>query len=415
MADSKQTLNILVVGGADGAGLATARALLRRGRNVAATACDADGALALRLAGALPVFPELSRASEILSVLRLTEAEALVHAGPQYFAGGPHASDGFAEAADQLIANTAAVAEAARRHGVERLISLSSGYLYEAGHGAAREGDRDVHDGDYAPMLAAEACLRESGLPGYIVRSGYIYGGNSADTAALADAIKSARRLPAGSLPASWLHEDDLAAAIVALLEAEEAPSGMEIINAASATAATPDDFCAALSRALGLSAPRFATDGFLSMLREKSLRDKLLEREALIDSRQIRERFGWQPAHESLESGLEATALVWRMKDAVHADDFYNDYHDAAAAAIDSFAYDVALPEPAPASRSARSRRSQRRARTRAGQAGGATALRWTDAMERKRRQTRRAASTRPRTQGETRSQRRRRLEARG
>ena len=97
------------------------------------------------------------------------------------------------------------------------------------------------------------------------------------------------------------------------------------------------------------LSEPRFATGGFLSTLREQSLRDKLLAREIVIDSSQIRERFGWQPRHESLESGLDATALVWRMKDAVKAESFYS-YEDAARAAIESFAYDVALPEPAAA-----------------------------------------------------------------
>ncbi len=350
MADANQAMSVLVTGGAEGAGLATVRALLRRGHKVAATACDAEGALALRLAGALPVFPDLSRASEILSVLRMTEAEAVVHAGPQYFGGSPHASDDYAERADQLVDFTAALTGAAQARGVKRLISLSFAYLYEAGHGAAKEGDHDMREGDYAPMLAAENCLRESGLSGYIVRSAYVYGGNSADTAALASAIKSARRLPAGSLPAAWIHEDDLASAIVALLEAVDEPSGMETVNAA-ATTATPDDYCGALAQALGLGAPRFATSGFLSALREKTLRDKLLTREIRIDGAHLRERFGWVPRHDSLESGMEATALVWRMKDAVHEDDFYNRYQDEAAAAIEAFAYDVPLPEPAAAS----------------------------------------------------------------
>ena len=345
MAESTQSMSVLVIGGAEGAGLATARALLQAGHRVAATACDADGALAIRLAGALPVFPDLSRASEILSVLRLIEADALVHAGPQFYGGCPHGGDESAASSDQLVAYTRAAAEAAKRHGVKRLISLSFAYLYEAGRGGVKEGGRDVRGGDYAPMLASEASLRESGLSAYLIRSAYVYGGNSADTAALADAIKGAERLPAGALSASWIHEDDLAAAIVALLEAEADPQGVEIINAA-ATTASPDDFCAALSHALGLSQPRFASEGFLSRLRQRSLRDQLLAREILIDSGQLRERFGWQPRHESLESGLEATALVWRMKDAVQADDFYEVYQDEAAAAIEAFAYEPALAE---------------------------------------------------------------------
>lgn len=347
MAEAKEFMNVLVTGGAEGVGLAAARALLRRGHKVAATACDPEGALALRMAGALPVFPDLSRASEIVSALRMTKAEALVHAGPQVYGGSPHASDRYAASSDDLIDFTAAVAVAAKQHGVRRLVSLSFAYLYEAGRGASKEGDHDTRDGDCAPMLRAESLIHESGLDGFIIRSGYIYGGSSADTAALADAIKRSQRLPAGAQPASWIHEDDLAAAIAALLEAEEEPAGIEIINAAANAPATPDDFCAALSGALGLSEPRFSAGGFLSSLRDKTLRDKLLEREVIIDSSLIRERFGWQPRQENLESGMEATALVWRMKDAVHADDYYNAYDDAAAMAIASFAYDVALPEP--------------------------------------------------------------------
>ncbi len=346
MAESTHPLNILVTGGAEGAGLATVRALLQRGHKVAATACNAEDALAVRMAGALPVFPDLGRASEILSILQMTQADAVVHAAPQFYGGSPHASDDCAEYMDQLVEFTTAVTEAAKQHGVKRLISLSFAYLYEAGRGAAKEGDHDVREGDYAPMLQAESSTRESGLSGYIIRSAYIYGGNSADTAALADSIKRSRRLPTGARPASWIHEDDLAAAVASLLEAEEEPEGVETINAAANTATTPNDFCAALSHALGLNEPSFAAGGFLSMLRERSLRDLLLEREIIVDSSQIRERFAWQPRHETLESGLEATALVWRMKDAVHTEDFYG-YEDAAAAAIESFAYDVALPEP--------------------------------------------------------------------
>lgn len=352
MAEATNPLNILVTGGAEGAGLATARLLLRRGHKVAATACDSEGALALRMAGALPVFPDLSRASAILSVLRMFKAEAIVHAGPQYYGGAPHFSDANAAHSDQLVDFTAAVSEAAKKHGVKRLVSLSFGYLYAADSGAAKEGDRDAGDGDYEPMLGAETLARESGLAGYILRSAYIYGGNSADTAALAKAIKGSQRLPAGALPASWIHEDDLASAIALLIEAEEETDGVETINAAAKVNATPNEFCQALSDALGLHAPGFASAGFLSMLRERTLRDKLLEREIILDSTQLRERFAWQPWHERLESGLDATALVWRMKDAVAAEAFYG-YEDAAAAAIKSFAYDVALPEPVAAEES--------------------------------------------------------------
>ena len=347
MAEAKNSFNVLITGGAESVGLATARALTQRGHTVVATACDAEGALAVRQVGALPVYPDLSRASEVLSALQWAKADAVVHARPQFYGGAPHASDQYAASSDQLVYMTAAVVEAAVRHGVQRIVSLSFGYLYEAGRGAAKEGDHDVHEDDYAPMLAAESALRESGLNGAIIRSGYIYGGHSAGTTALAQAIKRSQRLPAGAQPASWIHEDDLAAAVAALLESEADAPGVEIMNAADDTPRSPDEFIAAICTALGLNEAAFAGDGILGRLRQKTLRDKLLARALVIDSGKLRNRFGWSPRYSDIASGLDATTMVWRMQDAVNADDYYNKYDDAAAAAIADFAYDAALPEP--------------------------------------------------------------------
>lgn len=346
MAGAKQSHNVFVTGGAEDVGLATVRALMRRGHKVVATACDAEGALAVRLAGALPVYPDLGRASEVLSNLQLAKADAVVHAGPQFYGGLPHANRDFTACSDQLLSFTAAVVQAAEAHGIHRIVSLSFGYLYEAIHGAAREGDRDARDSDYAPMLEAETILRDSGLNGFIIRSGYVYGGNGAPTAALAKSIKKSRALPSGAKPASWIHEDDLAAAIATLLEAEGAVNGIETINAADDAPRSPDEFVAATCDALGLSAPGFAGDSWLTALRHKTFRDKLLEREIVINSDALRDRFAWRPRHSRIESGLEATALTWRMKDAVDADDFYK-YEDKAAEAIAAFAYDPALLAP--------------------------------------------------------------------
>ncbi len=349
MAEAKQALKVFVTGGAEGLGLATARALMRRGHKVLATAGDAQGALALRLAGALPVYPDLSRASEVLSNLQLAQADAVVHAGPQCYGGPPQANADFSACADQLLSCTAALVQAAQAHGVQRFVSLSFGYLYAAAHGAAKEGDRDGRASDYAPMLEAEALIRDSGLNGFILRSAYIYGGNSSATAALAKSIKNSRRIPSGAQPASWIHEDDLATAIVALLEAEGDVNGIETLNAADDAPRSPNEFVSSMSDAIGLSAPAFAGPGFLPGLRQKTFRDKLLEREILINSDALRDRFGWRPRHKGIESGLEATALTWRMKEAVDADGYYNDYQDKAAQAIAEFAYDAMLPDPEP------------------------------------------------------------------
>ena len=347
MAEATNSLNVLVTGGDESAGLATVKALLQRGHTVVATAQDAAGALAIRQLGALPVYPDLSRASEVLSLLQMAKADALVHAAPQIFGGIPQSDIDYAGMATNLVGSTKAVVSAAEQHGVKRIVSLSFAYLYEASHGAAVEGDGDVHDDDYQPMLSAESAVLNSGLPGCVMRAGYIYGGNSCATTALADSIRRSQRLPDGMRPASWIHEDDLATAIVTVLEAEDAETGAEIINVADDTPVTPNDFSAVISRALGLSEPSFVTDGIFTMLRKKSMRDKLLDREIIIDSSAIKERFGWQPGHSGMESGMDATALVWRMNDAVVADDYYNVYDDQAAAAIEAMESAPALAAP--------------------------------------------------------------------
>jgi len=347
MSDSKKSMSVFVTGGAEDVGLATVRALLKRGHKVVASACTSEGALALRQAGALPVYPDLGRASDVFSALQMAQADAIIHAIPQFCGGLPNSGAAFAGRGAQLLQFTRAVAEAARQHGVRRILSLSFGYLYDAGQGAAIEGDHDARDSEFAPMLAAEAALKDSGLKGYIVRSGYVYGGNNPSTVSLADAIMASQRLPAGALPASWIHEDDLAAALVALLEADDQPEGVSVINAADDSVCSPDDCAGAVSAALGLGAPRFAAAGLFDMLRQKTLGDKLLGREAVISSQKLRDEFGWQPRHSGIEPGMEASALVWRMRDAVNAEDFYNVYEDKAAQAIEDFAYDVALPEP--------------------------------------------------------------------
>ena len=224
MAEASTPLNVFVTGGSEDVGLATVRALLKRGHKVAASACGAEGALAIRQAGALPVYPVHSRASEVLSILQLAQADVLVHTLPQFCGGAPQANVDYAARAAELGHINNGVVQAAASHGVKRIVALSFGYLYDSGHGAALEGDQDTHEGDCAPMLAAEATLKDSGLNGYIVRAGYIYGGNNPTTNKLADAVKASKRLPAGARAASWIHEDDLAAAIVSLVEADAEP-----------------------------------------------------------------------------------------------------------------------------------------------------------------------------------------------
>ena len=348
MAESKKTLNIFVTGGSESAGLAALKTLLANGHQLAAATDNAEGALAIRRAGALPVYPDLTRESEVLSSLRMTNADVLVHAAPQNLGGVPQAS---LDNADCLVTSSRAVMQAAKAHGLRKVIAVSFAYLYDSRHSdPAAEDAHNVHGSHYQPMLAAEALWLDSGLNVSVIRAGYIYGGGSRGTVALAEDIKRSRRLPDGRHPASWIHEDDLAAAVAALIEADDDPSAAEIINAAADAPQSPNDFASGLSRALGLRPPNVAAPGWMTRLRRETLADKLLKREILIDSRKIKQQYGWRARYATIEQGLEATTLAWRMREAADPDDFYNIYEDkaAAAAAIEAAVSERTLPPPA-------------------------------------------------------------------
>ena len=268
MAEANAKLSIFITGGSESAGLATARACLAAGHKVTATARDADGALAIRQAGALPVYPDLSRASAVYSTLMMAKADALIHAAPQTLGGVPHGDVDYEAEGAELERIARSVVSAAQGAGVKRLIGISFGCLYAGDHGAAKEGSHDAHGADYAAMLSAEKALLDANMDGFVLRAGYIYGGKSPATSQLAAAIKRSEALPDGSQPASWIHEDDLAAAIVALLEADS--DGMRLLNAASDMPCSPNDFAIALSESLGLAAPDFTTGGPFAFLRRQ-------------------------------------------------------------------------------------------------------------------------------------------------
>ena len=94
----------------------------------------------------------------------------------------------------------------------------------------------------------------------------------------------------------------------------------MAVINAADDTVCSPDGVAGAVSAALGLNRAAFLGGWFIRYAATADLsRTPLLGREAVISSRKLRHDFGWQPRHSDIEQGMEASALVWRMQDAVN------------------------------------------------------------------------------------------------
>lgn len=349
MADEKKTLNIFVTGGSEGAGLAVVKALIQNGHKVVASTNDADGALAIRRAGGLPAYPDLTRIGEVLSVLQMANIDVVVHAAPQIFGGVPQSDFDYESHTEWLVQSTDAVVQSAGKNEVDKIISISFGYLYESGHSDVLSEEADsVHDSVYSPMLQAEAAVLDGGVNGYVIRSGYIYGGHSYGTSTLGDVIKNTRPVHKGTHQASWIHEDDLASAIVALVEAEsDGDSLAQIINVADDTAQSPNDFAQQLGTELGFQTVNFASAGFMTILRGQTLRDHLLKREIVLDNTHIKTTYGWSAQHPTSSTGMDATTLVWRMTEANDYNEFY-DYEDKATLAIEALKSGVVAEIPA-------------------------------------------------------------------
>ena len=220
MAESKKQMSVFVTGGAEDVGLATVRALLKRGHKVVASACTSEGALALRQAGALPVYPDLGRASEVLSALKMAEADAIIHAIPQFCGGLPHSGEAYAARGDQLARFTQAVADAAAQarrpahHRAQLRLSVRSRPRRGAGRRPRCPRQRlraHAGGGSCAQRQWLERLYRPQRL--HLRRRQPVNcGARRCDHGV-------STRVPSSALPASWIHEDDLAAAFVALLE----------------------------------------------------------------------------------------------------------------------------------------------------------------------------------------------------
>lgn len=335
MADEKKTFNIFVTGGAESAGLATIKALLRNGHKVIASAVTADDALAIRRAGALPVYPDLTREGEILSVLRMADVDVVVHAVPQIFGGIPQADFDYSAQTQWLVDATNTLVQAAGKNEVDKIVSVSFGYL------------QDADGAEYSAMKSAEAAVLDGGIDGYVVRTGYIYGGNTTGTKAIADALQNTQAIHKGTHTASWIHEDDLAEAIVALVEAEsDGDTLAEIVNVADDHPQSPNDFATHLGAILGFQTVNFASSGFMTRLRGTTLRDKLLKREIVLDTSAFKEKYGWAPQHADTASGLDSTTLQWRMSESIDYSEFY-DYEDKATEAIEALKSGASLELP--------------------------------------------------------------------
>lgn len=273
-------MSVLVTGASGFVGLNVAEALLGRGRDVVlfANAPPPDAAMTVlsSLPGAMRVITgdvrsrgDLDRAYEASGVQRV------VHAAAMTPGGGRERADGRATVEVNVLGTLTAL-EAAAAHGAQRFVLVSSGAVYgsnafetldEAGTAPAPENVYGI-----SKLAAEQLGLRFGRLHSLdvrVCRLSSVFGPWERDTGVretLSPILQATRFALAGEearLPRAgrrdWTYARDVAAAIIALLDAK-AP-GFELYNIGSGTDWTVTDWCARLAGAYSGFSWRIASD----------------------------------------------------------------------------------------------------------------------------------------------------------
>jgi len=263
-------LAVLVTGASGFVALNVVEALLARGDEVVALDARPLPDRAARAFAALPgrlhprqgdvTRPESLDAAFAAAPVRAVLHAAAVTAGPERERSDPET------VAAVNLGGAVALFRAALRHGAGRIVAPSSGAVYgwpDPPPDLLREDDPPRPVALYGiTKLAAEAALLRLGaledLPVAAPRLGMVYGRWEHDTGvrdtlsaphditrqAIAGGTVLLRRPTRGD----QIHATDAAAGLVALLDT---PDARGVLNLGSGTATGPDDYCAALARAM--------------------------------------------------------------------------------------------------------------------------------------------------------------------
>ncbi len=320
----RKPLNIIVTGAAVGAGPSVVRQLVRAGHKVAGIVGTTAAGRLMRSSGALPVFADEARASEMAALARTHKADALIDLGSGE-ANQTLVNLGWD--ADALPARAQAIAEAVRTAGVGVLVQVSHTFVYgdHGGHGDDSHGHGHHHhhllDEATKPVTGGHPLLKAVvkaekaalGVGGVVLRAGYGYGAHYSALKQAAAALKRGAPLPAGHGVTNYLYAEDLAEAIRRAVEAK--PAG-EIFNVSDGSPITSAQFADAFAAELGVNTPAKFPPLLSGLLVGKPLAD-LLALSAPVSIDKIRQQLGFVPSY-SLSAGFADALLTWRAAEAV-------------------------------------------------------------------------------------------------
>ncbi len=223
----RQPMRIFVTGGAGFVGGAVVRRLRARGDEVVAAVRDPDRARGIAKLGCRLVASDLSSSAELVGLM--TGADAVIHGAGSYRVG--IAANERPAMEDSNVGATARVLDAAVTAGATRIVYVSTVNVFGDTHGAIVDETyrRDpakgylswYDDTKYRAHLVAEERIA-NGAPIVIGMPGQVYG--PGDHSAVGTQLDGAFRgrlhyVALGEVGLSFVHVDDLADGLVALLD----------------------------------------------------------------------------------------------------------------------------------------------------------------------------------------------------
>lgn len=316
--DEKPALNIFITAADSSVGQMITRAAVAEGHTVfGTTEQGTKGAYAVRDAGGIPIYPEMTRGSSLRSALLMAKADVVVHLAAAVAVNSlPFVPHNYSAQLDLVRNGTQSLIAAAGQTGVERFIHVSSAALYrtDSAHPATEENAIDASSNALFEALAdAEEAVQDGALPAYILRAGFLYGGHTPTNDALVEAIRNGRGLATGKGTGALIHDNDLAAAVLAALA--HAADGVIVLNIVDDTPAPLNDVLQTLGQEIGVEPVTLS--GFWAERRVGDLQRALLNQSSAVDNSKAKDVLNWSLEYPSHPVGIEKMLLLWRVEEA--------------------------------------------------------------------------------------------------
>lgn len=315
-AESKQ-LTIFIIGAGQGVGLAATTLATRAGYKVVGTTdLGSMGAYRIRRAGGIPIYPDLTRESAVYSALQMGKADVIINAAPQVLNGLPQHNVDYDTLLPWLIESTDAIVAAAGRADIDRIIHISASSIYgDTHHEAVTEDARlDLSNPLAKALHQAEEAVLDGGIPGYVIRTGYILGTHEG-YAAVAEQLRAGKSLPNGNKATAWAYEEDVARAALTIAEKASDDDVAHIYNIASDETVSPDALMEKFGKAYGTGHPS-PLSGFMAQFRVNDIQRTLLNTSTLLDTSKARAELDWSPKG-SIDVALDKMLLLWHAEEA--------------------------------------------------------------------------------------------------